>query len=47
MNPNMKTSIGSPMIKISAITTPPVPTAEPVGRVAGGHVCCICCYVGY
>ena len=35
MNPNIKTSIGSAMIKINAITTPPVPTAEPVGRVAG------------
>src|SRR5664280_1757785 len=34
MNPNTKTAIGSPMINISAKTTPPVPTAEPFGSVA-------------
>ena len=35
MNPAMKTNIGNPMINNKARTTPPVPTAEPVGSVAG------------
>ena len=35
MNPAMKTNIGKPMINNMARTTPPIPTAEPVGRVAG------------
>ncbi len=35
MNPNINTSIGNPMIRKSMVTTPAVPAAEPVGRVAG------------
>ena len=35
MNPAMKTNIGKPTINTKAITTPPIPTAEPVGSVAG------------
>ncbi len=47
MNPNIKTAIGSPMININAKTTPPVPTAEPVGRVAGVMFVAFAATVGY
>jgi hypothetical protein len=35
MNPATKTNIGKPIINKIASTTPPVPTTDPVGRVAG------------
>ena len=35
MKLNTNTRIGNAMINNTAITTPPVPTVEPVGRVVG------------